>query len=454
MKKFLSALLLICILLTSCTYTEPADLTREKNAPVDSSYENQDYSLQPYISGQKMVLYQNKIFFNAGYYCLTYVTLEDAISSVDLSKDAWDGLNPKYRYTCPYDDEHKHGQATLDLDCPVKFGQYTTWLLDAYESNGSYPIFYYTFTRLSYLEQPASESGRPFVLYRYDTSTNAREELTELPGEAKQTMAYGDKIYMSIALPTGKYVLMLYDKNTKKITELEVGNGEPRFIHADEGGIYYIDRKDATLYRADLDLGAVEKLYTLDEVYELSGGASSEMSYGMFIHNGMLYYRADFETTPMQIHINGVKDEDNPNPQYINPVHYNIRRLPLDALSGEGELVAEGVFERCEFGVADNFLYFTPCDYGAHGPDGGYYNFSNGRLCKVDLDSLECTDVVTDSGLFFDDGSTGYTNGKFIIGIIRGLDEPWITNWNYNDAAGYYVLYDFETGSMYSLFNS
>ena len=138
--------------------------------------------------------------------------------------------------------------------------------------------------------------------------------------------------------------------------------------------------------------------------------------------------------------------------QYYEHPYYNYRRLPLDSLSGEGELVAKDVLGDAEFGVADNAFYFTPLDCGSKKDKKGYYNFSNGRLCKVNLDTLEYTDVLTDSGLLFYATGFGYTNGKFIVGTIRPLSEPWVTSWDKNKAAALYALYDLETGSMYPVY--
>lgn len=59
MKKLLSVLLLICLLLTSCNYSDVSDLTSNNfqsgNDPTvqegSNPYGNYDYSLKPYFSG-------------------------------------------------------------------------------------------------------------------------------------------------------------------------------------------------------------------------------------------------------------------------------------------------------------------------------------------------------------------------------------------------------------------
>lgn len=449
MKKLLSVLLLICLLLASCSYDDIED-TDDKTDPsgTKSVYGNYDYSLKPYFS-DNYFFYQDKIFCVGVH--MRYVMLGDLTPDADISKTAPEEYMLSIHYTCPYDVEHCHRALNGDDECPIKSGSNRVTLLDNYESAGSYPIFYFAFCRNSQVDQSIYEPTKPYCLYRYDSGSNIREKLTELPGYVEQMMAYGDKIYLSVSLSSLKNQLMVYDKKTKELSSHKAGKGGLKYIYADESGVYFVDRKDGSLYKADADLTSSEKLYTLDNdsIYELS--RESTGSLGMRIYDGYLYYRTNFETSPMQVHVNGIADEDNPNPQYINPVHYDIRRLPLDSLTSDGELVAEDFFETCELGFAGGALYYTPNDYAPHGPDGGYYNFSNGRLCKFDLKTLECTDVVKEgSGLLFDRGIMTYVTERFVFATIRPLDEPWITNWNGNSPA-FHAIYDLETGSLYSV---
>lgn len=454
MKKLLAVLLLICLLLTSCSYSDVGDLTSNDsqigNDPTvqegSNPYGNYDYSLKPYFNDDSLCIYQDKAYFSDGGMVLTYITFDSLTDDVDITKSTPKEYHLPMHFTCS-NSEHDHTSFDLPSSCPIRLGAYSTILLDAHESGGSYPIFYFTYSFMDEPEQSAFELTQPFCLYRYDSGSNTREKLIELPGCAEQTMAYGDKIYLSIALSSSKYQLMVYDKKTKKTSTLKAGKGRLELLFADGESIYFVDRKDGSLYRSDADLAASDSVYKLNEVYEFSNG-----EIGMFVNDGYLYYRTNFETSPMQVHIDGVLDEDNPDPQYINPVHYDVRRLPLDSLSGEGELVANRVFQHCDFGVTDGCFYFTPCDYGKTALSGGYYNFSNGRLCKVDLKTLECTDVVKkDSGLFFDGGLYSHVTNRFIATTIRALDEPWISCWNVNNAGSHLALYDFETGSFYSL---
>lgn len=445
MRKIFLIALTFCLFLTSCTYSDLGELTSNDDKEKNPSVYNNDYSLKPYLSGQDMFFYQNKIFFVDGGRYLAYVSIDEMTPDMDLSKGIPEKYSCDYHFTCPYDDEHYHMGFGGTLSCPIRIGSYSTFLLDAYESGGSYPIFYYTYTYPNAItdDPDASNATEPFYLYRYDSSTNIREELIELPGRAIQTMAYGDKIYLSIILSSGESQVMLYDKKTKKTNTLGVGEGRFEFLHANESSVYYGSAVDGTLYKADAALTSAEQAYKPEEAYEVFGSKTG--LFGMFVYNDMLYYRSDYRNAKMPV------DENAEVVQYYEHPYYNYRRLPLDSLSGEGELVAKDVLGDAEFGVADNAFYFTPCDCGPKDPK-GYYNFSNGRLCKVDLDTLVCTDVLTNSGLLFYATGFGYTNGKFIVGTIRSLSEPWTTNWSRSKAAAFYALYDLETGSMYSVY--
>lgn len=446
MKRFLLLTLTLCLLLTSCTYSDLGEQTTSDGKELNPSYQNKDYSLKPYLSGRHMHFYQNKIFFLDGGCFLAYVTVDEMTPDMDVSKGITEKVIGDYHFTCPYDDEHFHMGFGGTLSCPIKIGNYSTFLLDGYESNGSYPVFYFTYTHPNAIpdDSDVGNATEPFYLYRYDSSTNVREQLIELPGRVLHTMAYGDKIYMSIILSSRKSKVMVYDKKTKETNELAVGTGRIEFLHANDTSVYFGSSVDGPLYKADDKLTSAEQVFKPKEAYDVSGGKME--LFGMFVYDNMLYYRSDYRYAKMPV------DENAEVIQYYEHPYYNYRRLPLDSLSGEGELVAKDVLGDAEFGVADNAFYFTPLDCGSKKDKKGYYNFSNGRLCKVNLDTLEYTDVLTDSGLLFYATGFGYTNGKFIVGTIRPLSEPWVTSWDKNKAAALYALYDLETGSMYPVY--
>lgn len=463
MKKIMSALLLICLLLTSCKYPDISELTSnsagtsttEPNTiEIDygAAYGNYDYSKKPYLTSL-FYFYQNKVYTNYGGPWLEYFSLNDLSLEGDRSTSSEKAnykkvINPEIKYTCPADD-HQHGELSVNPICPVNNFNFTLTLLDPYESAGSYPIFYVSFSigiiesdeiePDSYIPPDPYNPSDPFALYRYDSSTNIREKLVELPGMPHQMMAYGYSIYVMLSTAESDYQLMVYDKNTKECKYANVGEGRIEFISADDNNVYFCDWYDGTLYRSDPDLSNIKQIYKLDEVYNSS--IREIATIGMFIHDGMLYYRADFEVFKVPIS----------ETQSADLIKYKIKRLPLSALDGEGEIVATDVLQDGELNVVGNNLYYVPADLGEK-QSGCYYNLSNGRYCKVDLDTLECTDLLTDSGLFFDNGCYGVATERYVVTTIRALTTQWEEKWSYQDAAGYFVLYDLETGSLFPLF--
>lgn len=461
MKKLLSVLLLVCLLLTSCSYGDVGDLTSNNDQnggdPTaqegSSPYGNYDYSLKPYIDDQ-LQYYQDKVFYvNAMF--LTYMSLNELSSDIDLSKDDVSLQNVSLarpsHYTCPEGAEHgDHHSFGVTWSCPIKLGACPIFLIDCYESAGSYPILYFTFSYRygDEIGKDADELSEPFCLYRYDSETNIRKKLIELPGAVDQMMAYGDKIYLSLGVAEVRaaHCLAVYDKNTKELKTLKVGRGRLSFISADDNYIYFCDCRDGSFYRATHGLENAEKLYTVDASYELTDASSRTL--GMMVHDGYLYYRDDFKVQKMKLVSYTGEEGDQP---YADIIYYDIRRLPLDSLTGDGELVAKDVLRSCQFGISGDYFYYTPIDFGVT-ISTGYYNMSNGRFCKVDLNTLECTDIIEkDSGLYFDGGMYAYVNGRCVIATIRPLAYPWTSRWSLNDAMDYFVLYDLKTGALYSI---
>ena len=252
-------------------------------------------------------------------------------------------------------------------------------------------------------------------------------------------MSYGEYLYMVMQSGTNSYRIVVYNKTTKATAAQNFGAGRLELVHADEEYVYISNWNEGTLYRADHMLKKSELIFTQPEKVTVS---DADKTLGIFIHDEYLYYRADYETVKVPLS-NGT--------QYIEPFQYNIRRVPLSNPNSEGELVAEGVFELCDFGVAGNQFYFTPMDVGAK-EDGYYFNFSNGRLCAVDLDTLECTDVVSNSNLLFDSSGDGLIlTDRYIVTCIRAVGDTGY-DIKMEDAHSYWTLYDFETGSIYQLY--
>lgn len=451
MKKILSALLLICLLLTSCKYPDISELT-SNNAGTSTNpdtteidygavYGNYDYSKKPYLDSF-FYFYQNKVYTNFGNSWLKYFSLGDLSSDDDRSKSYGVVEAPEIKYTCP-DDNHGHGTIPGDFSCPIHLQNFTTLLLDPYESAGSYPIFYAVFNLGTVDDDEVVpdpfDQVYPFALYRYDSGSNERKKLVELPGMAVQMMAYGDNIYIVLTTAESAYQLIVYDKKTKECRSVSVGKGRTELISADDNNVYFCDWHDGSLYRSDLDLSNVKQIYKLDEVYNSS--TREFPTIGMFIHDGMLYYRADFESFEVPIS----------ELQKASLIKYKIKRLPLSALDGKGEVVATDVLQDGELNVAGNALYYVPADLGERSRD-CYYNLSSGRYCKVDLETLESVDILNNSGLFLDNGCYGFATERYVVTTIRALTTQWEEKWNYQYAGSYFVLYDLETGALFPLF--
>ncbi len=450
MKRILTMLALAAVLLTSllavsCKYKKIEDLVdieEEKENNVQTDYGNYDYSLKPYFSTyifDAPVVYQNNAYFLNSYVELCYVSLaeleKDMTTYVRENPSEYVGLT--HYHVCPSND-HNHGTMNINVDCPGWVGgSNMQFLLDAYESGGSYPVIYYAHTHNWLIDENPWERMEPYVLYRYDTGSNTREALAEFTNSPVQMMSYGEYLYIVMWSAVNSYELYEIHKSTKEVHTLALGTGRIELIYADGEFIYVSGWTDGTLYRVGRELQTSEPIFTPPELVTVS---EAEETIGMFIDNGYIYYRADYEEIPMWIN----------DTQTIEPFRYNIRRVSLDNPQGEGELVAEGIFELCDFGIAGNKFYFTPMDYGEKSND-YYYNFNNGRFCVVDLMTLETTDVVSDSGLLFEGGENDIISERYIISHIRPIADKGY-DLTMNDGATYFTLYDFETGALYQIY--
>lgn len=443
--KLLSLIMLSSMLLTGCKYDVPAGLTTgTSEGNVDPfiselGFGNYDYSVRPYLSNN-IQMYQNKVFYKNTIGEIVYYDINELDKNNNLRENSDVERSLPAHYTCPLDDEHKHDKFNgLDI-CPIRIWHDSCMVLDVYESAGGYPVIYNVYAK------PTGETNDPFDqsgynLYRYTASDNQSEKLVELPGYCTQIMAYGDRVYMSLKTADKKYFLMMYDKKTKETASLAVERNT-FFLHAEGNDVYYCINGTGELYKTDVSLSGAEKVFAVAEVYAISSKDSTPIQ----IYDGYIYYRDNFTTHDVQVHVTGVPDDEVENPQFIHPISYDIRRVPLDSPSEESRLVASGVFEGDDFGFANGCLYYTPVDIGVT-IDKAYYNFSSGRFCKVDLTTLETVDILTDCGFMFDNYYNGYCNGKFIISTIRPLGTE--CSEYFGDLAGYDALYVIETGEIY-----
>ena len=434
--RSLAILVLFSLTLTGCKYNDDDVDGNEKKE--ECPYGNYDYSLKPYFAktgpgGHYTTVYQNYAFG---------VNSEVTLSYVDLSD-----LKREMRSYKRSEEEYEHngllGQTHIKVcnedhanpdDCPAfLYGSYL-FLLDAYESAGSYPVLYITQQK-----KGAKSESEPYYLYRYSLLSNTKEELYRLKGKPSSMMTYGDYVYVSEACGVNDYAIEAINKKTKEVTSVSIDKKRIEPIHADGDKVYFYEWLTGTLYVSDRELTEYKSIYTPSEVYTVN---VNERDIGMFINGGYIYFRDDYEKRPVAV-------PGTEPVQYITPFVYNIKRVPLDNPDAESEIVAKDVFEMCDHGIYGNYFYFTPFDPNEHTNANCYFNFSNGRLCRTDLTTLETEDFISDSGLFF--GETldfTYISDRCIITKIKPVTEKglFITE---GDSIVYRVLYDFKTNEVY-----
>lgn len=471
LKMLILVVIALCTLLTAC---KKDDITIPKKE-VSDKYADYDYSKRAFFGRSYLYpqIYQNKCYRMTGRGLLVVSDLNDISDAVNLldvddnDKDLEGDENIElldYVCLCPLEEEHGHLTAPTKyiFECPVKMisgAGKARFTVDAHESAGSYPVIYFSDYDQEYKMTGYDDNGEEIyefvgyrnpALYRYTMSDNKREKvITGIDGDISQFVIYGDKIYLVILDSSSNYSLLVYDKQSKKSDTLTIEEkGTLNIISADDDGIYFCNKNTGTVYHADSSLSSLDSIYTVDDMMTVPGLDDGRS--GIMIDNGYLYYRSDFEKLTVQLHITGVPDDEVENPQYIYPLKYNIRRLPLDNLSGKGELVASDVFENSEYMIQNNSLYFSPADVGQT-IDNYYYNFNSGRFCRVDLTTLEQTDVLNDSGLLFDPmGNYNVCNDKYAICEAKPVSDKVPDNYSifYGSTV---LIYDFETNAMYAL---
>lgn len=430
-------LILLSLALTGCKYKDDdidnGDNWQKQNCP----YGNYDYSLKPYFGYYSdldvPIVYQNFAFFIGLSGKLVYVDLSDLkrdMSTYKRSNEEYEKngkLGEKQYEVC--NEEHTSVQS-----CPAAI---SFMVLDAYESAGSYPVFY-SVGQDEDNTDPGSSHSVTYSLYKYDTGSNIRRKICDTNGKPLFMMSYGDYIYLSEAKSDDKYHIEAINKKTAEKTTLNLDGKRIQPIHADGDKVYFYEWLTGTLYVSDRKLAEYKPIFTPPEVYTVK---VNEIGIGMFIDNGYIYFRADYEKRQVPI------PQTEPV-QYITPFVYNIKRVPLDNPGAESKLVAKDVFEGCDHGVYGNNFYFTAYDPKEQNNAYCYFNFNNGRLCKTDLTTMTTTDVLDDSGFFFEGVNNTYVNSRCILLCIRPVTEKG-TFVTLGDAMIYLMLYDFETGQVY-----
>ena len=203
---------------------------------------------------------------------------------------------------------------------------------------------------------------------------------------------------------------------------------------ANDEYVYYHDIA-GNIYRATFDLQNPEFIY-----YAESISAMDPEHVGTFIYGEYLYYETDYETVPYPMSIDGT--------MVINFAKHSIRRVPLDNLYGESELVAENVLDNYVFGVGNNVLYYQPCVMAEEVEEPGkeyYFNFTGGQLLGVDLDTLEPAKIINDVGLDID----GYATGNVLFLRAFPTDGRYNKRDRYDGWGSIRCVLDTTTGALY-----
>lgn len=327
------------------------------------------------------------------------------------------------------------------IACPTVMGDHSAqFLIDTKESNGEQAVIYYFRAGYEVLETDGTISVPGQEIVRFDVAEGTAKKVAFSDDPISQLMSYGDYLYYTTTTAKDKYQFHAVKKTGGKATTLAPGDSYLNLVGANKDGVYVNDDK-GNVYAIDLAGENYELIFTTPEVYVLFPAGPAELN--MFVEGEYLYYFSDFTTEQYPAWANSERMYD-----YIR---HNIRRIRLDDPTGEGELVAENVFESDVYGVYNNVLYYAPFDVNTQieGNNCQPMYQSKGTILGVDLETLETFTVVSDSGLNFEPTQC-YVNDRCIIGDMLPYREV-------KGMPGYGwppMLYDFETGAMFGAYGT
>ena len=413
------------IALAMHTYKDPIDQQAEV-LPLG----NYDYSKRPFFASELPTIYKGDIYWIDPCQWLGRVPLNELSCDISDSRYAKseDMYFPHTYSICP-DDAHNHNSDTEpDEDClDYQVGQF---LIDAYESDGGSPIIYRS-RMMEGVVTPENEYGE---IIRYDTGNMKGETLVSVSDAIFDVMTYDQWLFFTTEDAEGICSIHVISKKGGDITTLEVGKNGWSLMYADDNYVYYQDTA-GNIYRATLDLQNPEFIYYAESI------SAMESNYiGTFIHNGYLYFEADYEIVPFYI------GEDA-----IQFAKHSIRRVPLDNLYGENELVAENILDNYVFGVGNNVLYYQPCCIVEGKYDSGYeyyFDWTGGQLLGVNLDTLEQVDMINDIGLDIN-AQISHAQGNALFVHAFPTDGRYHRDRDDSSWGMLCFLYDTTTGALY-----
>lgn len=416
---------LLIVSLLACKKEIPPEL--QAQAEEHSPYATVDAQKTFYLSvgiSSPGIVYMDDI-----YICSSDITLQ----SIKLPTHVNDTVEKKRVSLCS-DPMCSH----QDLNCPAMMRHpEAEFLIDMTESNGELPVIYYFRCMAG---QDDLEFGQSEVI-RYDVATNQAVQVAVSHGPIRQMMTYKDSIYYTVQNAKDQYELNRVNKTGGSVQTISAGECYIELLGANDQGVYCNDEK-GNVYLAELNLSNVKKIYAVKEVYH-SINQSSPANIDMFVDGDYLYFFADFEPEYFPWY-NSAEYGDK-----ILFLNHSIRRVPLNAPKGDGEVVAEDVFEYAVYGVYNGVLYYGPFDvktmiHGNLNQHGANLYHSKGTIRGVRLDTLETFDVVTDCGLNFEAGPF-YVNDRCLIAVQFPYRDGMVSS------SGSLVLYDFQTGAIYSV---
>ena len=376
------------IALSMLTYEDPIDQT-EEILPLG----DYDYSKRPFIASNEPTVYKGDIYWRDPYHWLRRISISDLSCDIRDSQYAKtkDMYFPKSSAICS-DESHNHGtREKPGGDCPdYKVGSF---LIDAYESAGGSPIIY----RTQHFGFDISLEDAYGEIVRYDTGNMKTETIVSTSDLIDDVMTYDQWMFFTTVNAEGIFSLNVISKKGGKITTLEVGKHGWYLMWANDDHVYYQDTA-GNIYRATLDLQNPEFFFYAETI-----SARDPERIGTFIHDDYLYFESDYEIVPFYI-----------GNTVINFAKHTIRRVTLDNVYGESELVAENVLDNFVFGVGNNVLYYQPCIMGETTDNRYDFNWTGGQLLGVNLDTLEPAEMVNDVGLNMN-GQTTYAKGSALI---------------------------------------
>ena len=428
--SILSVLILaigVGIALSMLSYKDPIDQQAEIQ-PLG----NYDYSKRPFFASGDPTIYKGDLYLRDDHLRLSRISLNELTCDVRTAQ-TWE--LPKDYPICT-DSSHDHDGKEDPEGCLDN--KVDTFLIDAHESAGGSPIIYRTrLDGFADSDEDIIESDGKSEIIRYDTANMTAKAVVSIDDGITDVMTYDQWVFFMSCTADGVYSINVASKKDGKLKTLEVGKHGWTLMWANDDHVYYQDTA-GNIYRATLDLKNPEFIFYAETI-----SAMDPDRIGTFIHGNYLYYEADYEIVPYYIGLDAI--------QFAK---HTIRRVPLNNLYGESELVAENVLDNCVFGVGNNVLYYQPCSIveGKYGPGHPFYfDWTGGLLMGVNLDTLEQVDMINDIGLDLTDPHGNYAMGNVLMVSPFPIDSRYNNLDRYSGWGSYHFLYNPTTGALYPI---